>query len=131
MVGASYRRFMSRNWLLWIARILLLASAVSILIASCYFYNPRNFPFSNLSPQTGQTLLYGGLVLAIAGFAWLWPAPDGLLMLLFVIPAFYNLYESNYDFQIKLPAYILCLVFLASGVLYLITAWRQRRQRAG
>ena len=232
---------------LWIARILLLASAISILIASCYFYNPRNFPFSSLSPQTGQTLLYGGLVLAIAGFAWLWPgacgviavfygaysifqfrsfsnmnspltlipapafyvlygifisggilnlvvglrrkaapypetisdkqlrwaaritafapivitviiytliypspfvlgavpglitagiawfwpAPGGFLMLLLTVPGFYALFESNYDFSLKLPAYILCFIFIVSGVLHLIIAWRQRMLRAG
>jgi len=225
---------------------LLLASAVSILIASCYFYNPQNFPFSSLSPQTGQTLLYGGLALAIAGFAWLWPgacgviamvygaysifqfrslsnmnspltlipapafyvlygifiiggilnlvvglrrkaapypetisdkqlrwaaritafapivitviiytliypspfvlgavpglitagiawfwpAPGGFLMLLLTVPGFYALFESNYDFQLKLPAYILCLIFIASGFLHLIIAWRARRPRA-
>jgi len=229
--------------LLWIARILLLASAVSILIASCYFYNPRNFPFSGLSPQTGQTLLYGGLVLAIAGFAWrwpgaggiiavlysvikliprfspepltlipvpvyvllyglflaggvmhvvfgrakenrksasnpfakrliwiarvtalapifinailywliyplpfvlgsipglvtagiawFWPAPGGLLMLLLSIPGFFLLFESNWDFQQKLPVYIFCLTFIASGFLHLIIAWRGRRLHAG
>lgn len=233
--------------LLWIARILLLASAISILIASCYFYNPRNFPFSSISPQTGQTLLYGGLVLAIAGFAWrwpgaggiiavlygasnifqfrslsnmdspltlisaptfyvlygifiiggilnllaglrrktaphpktandkrlqlaaritafapiviniliywliypmpfvlgaipglitagiawFWPAPGGFLMLLLTVPGFYALFESNWDFQQKLPAYILCLIFIASGFIHLIIAWRERRLRAG
>ena len=229
--------------LLWVARILLLASAISILIASCYFYNPRNFPFSSLSPQTGQTLLYGGLVLAITGFAWrwpgaggiiavlygasnifqfrslsnmdssltlipapafyvlygifiiggissllaglrrkaapylkihadkrlqlaaritafapiviniliywliypmpfvlgavpglitasiawFWPAPGGFLMLLLTVPGFYALFESNWDFQLKLPIYIFCLVFIASGFLHLIIAWRERR----
>ena len=229
-----------RKWL-WIARILLLASAITILIASCYFYQPRNYPFGmDVSPQAGQTLLYGGVILAITGFAWRWPgaggivaifygiykifdfgslplypktlipapafyllygifiiggilsllaslgreavphyrytsgkklrwiaritafapivltvivytlvypswfvfgavpglvtagiawlwlAPGGFLMLLLTVPGFYNLFESNYDFQMKLPAYILCLVFIASGVLHLIIAWRKR-----
>ena len=247
MIDTSHSESGRRNRLRWIARIWLSASAVSILIASCYFYNPRNFPFSSLGPQTGQTLLYGGLVLAIAGFAWLWPSacgviamlygtysifqfrslsnmnspltltpdpafyvlygifiiggilnlvvglrqkaapypetisdkqlrwaaritafapivitaiiytliypspfvlgavpglitagiawfwstPGGFLMLLLTIPGFYNLFESNYDFQIKLPAYILCLIFIASGFLHLIIAWRRRKMTRG
>jgi hypothetical protein len=225
----------------WTARVWLLASAIGILVASYYFYQPRNYPFSmDISPQAGQTLLYGGFVLAIAGFAWrwpaaggivaifysiykifefwsfpfypktliptpafyllygafiiggilnllvglrrksashpeydtdkrlrwtaritafapivltvivytlvypswfifgavpglvtagiawFWPAPGGFLMLLLAVPGFYNLFESNYDFQMKLPAYILCLVFIASGFLHLIMAWRGR-----
>ena len=54
----------------WAARICLVASAVGVLISSCYFYHPSSYPFSGLSPQMGQTLAYGGFVLAIAGFAW-------------------------------------------------------------
>lgn len=69
--------------------------------------------------------------LIVFGIAWFWPAPGGLLMLLFSIPAFYNLYESNYDFQLKLPTYILCLIFIASGVWHLIIAWWERRLRSG
>ena len=69
--------------------------------------------------------------LITAGIAWFWLAPGGFLMLLLTIPGFYALFESNYDFTMKLPAYILCLVFIASGFLHIIIAWRERRLRAG
>jgi len=69
--------------------------------------------------------------LITAGIAWFWPAPGGFLMLLLTIPGFYALFESNYDFSMKLPAYILCLIFIASGFLHIIIAWREKRLRAG
>ena len=65
-----------------------------------------------------------------AGIAWFWPAPGGFLMLLLTIPGFFLLLESNWDFQLKLPVYIFCLVFILSGVLHLVVAWRGRRIRA-
>jgi len=242
MIDESYPRVQSDKWLRWIAYICLFVSAFGILVASYFFYNPRNFPFSGLmSPQAGQTLLYGGLVLAIAGFtwrwsgaggiiailygvfeifrfwrmvhypitlipaplftvlygvfiiggilgllvglrqkkapypetitdkrlrwaariiafatiivfiiayvfiypplvfltipvlfiigiAWLWPAPGGFLMLLVGIPSFYPLHEVGWDFQWKWPIYILLLVFITSGVLHLVIAWRRRKR---
>ena len=69
--------------------------------------------------------------LITAGIAWFWPAPGGFLMLLLTVPGFYALFESNWDFQQKLPAYILCGIFIASGFLHIIIAWRERRLRAG
>lgn len=66
-----------------------------------------------------------------AGIAWFWPAPGGFLMLLLTIPGFFLLLESNWDFQLKMPVYIFCLVFIASGFLHLIIAWRSRKMRAG
>jgi hypothetical protein len=69
--------------------------------------------------------------LITAGIAWFWPAPGGFLMLLPTVPGFYALFESNYDFTMKLPAYILCGIFIASGFLHIIIAWREKRLRAG
>ncbi len=69
--------------------------------------------------------------LVTAGIAWFWPAPGGLLMLLLSIPGFFLLFESNWDFQQKLPVYIFCLTFITSGFLHIIIAWRGRGWRAG
>jgi len=102
----------------WIARITACAPIVLTPIVYTLMY-PSWFAFGAIP----------GLI--TVGIAWLWPAPGGFLMLLLTIPGFYNLFESNYDFQMKLPAYILCLIFVASGFLHLFIAWRERRLRAG
>ena len=248
MADILYRKVKGPNRLLWIARICLFASAISILIVTYFFYAPYAYmhPFS--SPQIGQIVWRGGILLAIAGFAWRWPgpsgivaiiyvcyelfvgitrygwdpthpplliplavysalygtflaggilhlivglrqkivflypesqadkqirraahitsvatiatfaviysviylqwwvfgcipalifvasawkwpAPGGILMLLLSVPGYYMLYDSNADFQTKLPAYILGIIFMLGGVLYLVTGWRQRKRR--
>ncbi len=102
----------------WAVRFITIASIIVFVII-----------YTLISPWGWVIITIPALV--TVGVAWFWPAPGGFLMLLFSIPAFYNLYESNYDFSLKLPAYILCFIFIVSGVLHLIIAWRQRMLRAG
>jgi len=72
-------------------------------------------------------VLFAIPALLTLGIAWIFPTAGGLLMLLVGIPAFYNLYDSNYDFQIKLPAYILGLIFIASGFMHIAASFRWKR----
>jgi len=102
---------------LWVARITAFVPIVLTVISYTLIY-PMPFVFGAIP----------GLI--TAGIAWFWPAPGGFLMLLLTIPGFYALFESNWDFQQKLPAYILCLIFIASGFLHLVIAWRERRLRS-
>jgi len=104
--------------LIWIARVTALAPIFINAILYWLIY-PLPFVLGSIP----------GLV--TAGIAWFWPAPGGLLMLLLSIPGFFLLFESNWDFQQKLPVYIFCLTFITSGVLHIIIAWRGRRWRAG
>ena len=116
------------NKLLWIARIWLLAVALIILIVSCYFYQPRNYPLGmDVSPQAGQTLVYGGIVLAIAGFAWLWPGACGVVAIFYGV---YKIFEfwSFLHFPktlIPVPAfYLLYGIFIIGGILNLLASLR-------
>ncbi len=111
------RRFAIKR-ALWVARIAAFAPIVLNVIIYTLVY-PMPFVFGAIP----------GLI--TAGIAWFWPAPGGFLMLLLTIPGFYALFESNWDFQQKLPAYILCLTFIASGFLHLVIAWRERRLHSG
>lgn len=86
----------------WAARICLVASAVGVLISSCYFYHPSSYPFSGLSLQIGQTLAYGGFKL----FQFFGPP------FILIPPLLY---------------YALYGIFILGGILHLITAWGQRR----
>jgi len=67
------------------------------------------------------------------GIALVFPVVGGVFMLILGIPAFYNLYDSNYDFQIKLPAYILILIFITSGFIHIATSfrWKKRKTKQG
>ena len=104
--------------LVWIARVTALAPIFINAILYWLIY-PLPFVLGSIP----------GLV--TAGIAWFWPAPGGLLMLFLSIPGFFLLFESNWDFQQKLPVYIFCLTFITSGFLHIIIAWRGRRWRAG
>jgi len=104
--------------LVWIARVTALAPIFINAILYWLIY-PLPFVLGSIP----------GLV--TASIAWFWPAPGGLLMLLLSIPGFFLLFESNWDFQQKLPVYIFCLTFITSGFLHIIIAWRGRRWRAG
>jgi hypothetical protein len=223
---------------LWIVRSCFIVITITVFVLSIYYYDPRFYPFSHLDQKYGQALLYGGTLLGITifawifpvpgsiiattygiislvvgssgtrspsipsaiyyliyglflvaaimyfviglkqestrvkyppnkkilsavriitiialvvfifiytvvyldwwvfaaipalltlGIAWLWPAAGGTLMLLVGIPAFYNLYDSNYDFQMKLPAYILCLIFIVSGLMHIAASFWWKR----
>ena len=107
--------------LLWIARSSLLASAVGILLASFFFYNPRNYAFGiNFSPQISQMLLYGGFVLLIALFAWWWPIPGGIIAVLYGTYKFLEYFRFiDYPLtMVPIAAYcILYGVFITGGVL--------------
>jgi len=116
--AAPYPETISDKQLRWAARITAFAPIVITAIIYTLIY-PSPFVFGAIP----------GLI--TAGIAWFWPTPGGFLMLLLTIPGFYNLFESNYDFQLKLPAYILCLIFIASGFLHLIIAWRRRKMTRG
>ena len=113
-----YPETISGKQLRWAARITAFAPIVINVIIYTLIY-PSPFVLGAVP----------GLI--TAGVAWFWPAPGGFLMLLLTVPGFYALFESNYDFQLKLPAYILCLIFIAGGFLHLIIPWRERRRRAG
>jgi len=104
----------SAKRLIWIARMTALAPIVVNAILYWFIY-PLPFVLGSIP----------GLV--TVGIAWFWPAPGGFLMLILSIPGFYLLFESNWDFQQKLPVYIFCIVFIISGFLHLTVAWRGRR----
>lgn len=101
--------------LLWRVRIITIAALAVLIVVYTIIY-----------PEWWGIVIFV-LTFLTFGIAWLWPTAGGFLMLLVGIPAFYNLYDSNYDFQIKLPAYILCLIFIASGFAHIAISMEKRR----
>jgi len=75
----------SRKRLLWIARICLVVATLGVLIASYVFYAHYYYPFSFTDQQTGQALLYGGILLGITVFTWLCPIPGGIIAVLYSV----------------------------------------------
>ncbi|MFC1945988.1 hypothetical protein ACFLW1_02185 [Chloroflexota bacterium] len=104
--------------LLWTARVTALAPVVINVILHWFIF-PASFLLGSIP----------GLI--ITGIAWFWPAPGGLLMLLITLPGSYLLFESNWDFQQKLPVYIFLVVFTLSGLLHLYAAWLGRKACQG
>jgi len=106
--------------ILWTVRIITIAALAVLIVVYTIIY-----------PEWWGIVIFV-LTFLTFGIAWLWPTAGGFLMLLVDIPAFYNLYDSNYDFQIKLPAYILFLIFIASGFMHIaISIWKRRGHPAG
>jgi hypothetical protein len=118
--------------LLYAGKILLLTAAVCILLASFFFFNPRNDPLATgFDPRMGQTLVYGGLAVAIALLAWFWPAPGGMIAVLY---GAYKLFEHirlmNIDALavrtlVPAPAYFtLYALLIIGGILCIIAGWK-------
>lgn len=75
-------------------------------------------------------LLAGFLGFIFIGMAWKWPSSGGLLMVLAVFSVF-PLAASGFGLGTTLPAYILLTVFVASGLLNVLGAWKQGLLRYG
>ena len=73
------------SWrIIYKGQTLLVIASVSILLLSFFFYNPKNDPLAiGFDSRFGQTLVYGGLVLVIALFAWRWSAAGGIIAILY------------------------------------------------
>lgn len=110
--------------LTWIARILVLTSAVGIGISSYIFYVPYvdiNI-FSGMSLQLNQAILYGGSLLVLAGLMWLWPGAGSIVALLWVFFRFTQDFGITHT-QTPLPLYFsLYGMFIVGSVIHLITA---------
>ncbi len=107
--------------LLSIARILLSMVTLGIMLASFFFYSPKNDPLAiGFDPQLGQTLVYGGLVLSIALFAWKWPVSGGVISILYgsyKILEYARLFEHPLTLVPAIAYFILYGLFIAGGVL--------------
>lgn len=116
--------------LLYIARGLLFVAAVGILFASFFFFSPKNNPLGiSLSPQISQTLLYGGIVLFIALFAWRWPVPGGIIAVLFgsyKLLEYIRFFDSPFTLVPAIAYFILYGLFIAGGVLIMRVGLRRK-----
>jgi peptidoglycan/LPS O-acetylase OafA/YrhL len=103
-------------WVRWAARILSLASLVAFVIALACIGRLWLFP------------LVAFLVIPFAGIAWFWSLPGGIFIVLGVVVALFSIMDLGYDIERKIALIVPCLILLVSGVLYLISAWMQRRR---
>jgi hypothetical protein len=49
-------------------------------------------------------------------------------MLAISVPGVYALYEVGWDFSWKWPLFLLLGVFIASAIMHIVIAWRQRKR---
>jgi hypothetical protein len=112
----------SSRWLVWLARALVLASAIGVFISIYFFYDPHFYPFTitGISQPFSQAILAGGSLLVLAGLMWFWPGVGSVLALLWL---FFRIIQ---DFLVlktmpPLPLYFtLYGAFLAGSVMHLI-----------
>jgi len=64
---------------IWIIRSCFLVITIMVAILSFYYYSAHYYPFSYLDQQWGQVLLYGGTLLGITIFAWIFPVPGSII----------------------------------------------------
>jgi len=100
----------------WAARIINIAALVSFALVYTIVY-PNGL------------IIIAVFALAIIIITWILPVVGGILMLAVGIPVFYNIFVSNYDFIVKLSAYILSLILIASGITHILITWRGKRLR--
>jgi hypothetical protein len=108
--------FKAGIWLRWAARILSLISLAAFIIAFSCITRPTWF------------LLILIPVIPLAAVAWFWSVPGGVIMIAGSIVALVNIVPMSYDIGVKMALVVPWIIFLVAGVLYLISAWVQRRR---
>jgi hypothetical protein len=123
---------------LYLARILLMVSAVGILLASFLFPHPSYDPTSiGLNPQLSQTLVYGGIAVFLALYSWWWPVFGGVITGLYGcyklfgflgnILSGHNPFDRNLFTMIPAPAYYaLYSVFVIGAILSIIAGLKTK-----
>ena len=107
---ATGQRDQTHRNLGWLAHACLLVASIGLFIASAIW--------------TNQVLLFDGIPLMIAVFAWAFPAPAGILSILFGLYQFgrYDLYSLTLPFR-PLPGMIETppeVSFIPQGIFYLL-----------
>lgn len=115
--------------LLLTGRICLVVSTLGMFIASYLFYTPYYYPFSShIEPQIGQALLYGGILLSITVFTWIWPITGGIIAVLYSLIRLIQGFSPEPLTMIPVPVYVLLYgLFLAGGMTYLILGLIQEK----
>lgn len=128
----SGRWYLSHKWLRWITRTCLVVSTLGVFITSYVFYAPYYYPFSShIEPQIGQALLYGGILIGITAFAWIWPIAGGIMAILYCIIKLVGISAPEPLTLIPIPLYVLLyIVFLAGGVMYMILGLTREKQES-
>jgi hypothetical protein len=98
----------------WVARILSLVSLVAFAIALTCIGRPE------------WLILALIIVIPFVGAAWVWSVQGGIFIVLGAIFAMFGMMSTDYGTNIKMAVAVPCLILLASGVLYLISAEMQR-----
>ncbi|MFC1937992.1 hypothetical protein ACFLWY_05510, partial [Chloroflexota bacterium] len=143
MFSASYGKSGKRDWLRWAGRVCLLVSAVGGFFVGYYFYIPWLSTLTNLDlgQDVQQSLRNGMYLLPIAGFAWVWPVPGGIIAILYalyMLPKVHmwifpplgatGLTLPNYYF----PAYAAVYgLFMLGGIMHLVAGLREKPDWTG
>ncbi len=112
------------RWFLWLARALVLASAVGVFISIYFFYDPHFYPFTitGISQPFSQAILAGGSLLVLTGLMWFFPGVGSVLALLWLLFRFIQDFSVLHDLP-PLPLYFsLYGMFIVGSVMHLVIA---------
>jgi hypothetical protein len=126
----SFQDVIKQPWLRWAVGILMIVLAIGILLASYFYFAPYNFPISKMTPQAGQTLIYGGLAMAVAVFTLLWPGAGGLITILYGIlklTEFWGMHPPHLTLMPDALYYVLYGLFFICGIMSLIIGINRRK----
>ncbi len=116
----TYRQSKAGTWLRWAARIVTFACLVTYSFIPPFFGHLGSWGYEG---STAVAALIGFWVLT--GIAWVWSAPGGILIMLFSIMGFQAI-PGVRDIERERLLFILYGIFLAGGILHLISAWLRR-----
>jgi hypothetical protein len=116
--------------ILWTVRSCLIVITISVFALSYYYYAPIYYPFSFLDQKWGQVLLYGGILLGITIFTWIFPAPGSIIAIIYGI--FRIVVGPPGARSPSIPPalyYLIYGLFLAGAIVYLIIGLKQESSR--
>jgi hypothetical protein len=130
VAGVSFQEIIKQPRLRWTVGILMVIAAIGILLASHFYFASYNYPISKMSPQAGQTLVYGGLAIAVALFTLMWPGAGGVIAILYgilKITEYWGMHPPRLNFIPDPLYYVLYGLFLLCGIVSFTIGLNQRK----
>jgi hypothetical protein len=122
----------SNSKLLLLSRVLLLTAALGILVVSLFNSDPDKVTIGHtFAPLWDQVLIYGGTVVLIVLFSWLWPVFGGIITVLYgsqqIIGGFRMIQSGHIETAIPVSVYYSLYALLIAGGIIGISAGMRRK----
>jgi hypothetical protein len=126
----------SNSKLLLLSRVLLLTAALGILVVSLFNSDPDKVTIGHtFAPLWDQVLIYGGTVVLIVLFSWLWPVFGGIITVLYgsqqILMDFSNVLSGHDQLAYTdVPVsvyYVLYSLLITGGLIGIIAGMRRKK----